>query len=47
MENSEKYILKLFSKLMKDEYIVTDPIERLGGMNNNNYKIYTNKGSMY
>lgn len=43
-EFREKYITELFSQIMGEGYEIKGNIEKLGGMNNNNYKIYTNTG---
>lgn len=40
-EEEKKEIIKLFLKIMGDKYKIK-AIEKLGGMNNKNYKIYTN-----
>lgn len=41
VEFREKNIIKLFSEIMGDKYKIEGHIEKLGGMNNNNYKVYT------
>ena len=44
MEFREKYIKDLFLEIMDDKHKIKGNIEKLGGMNNNNYKIYTDGG---
>lgn len=41
-EFKEKNIIRQVSDILGDEYIIKTPIERLGGMNNFNYRINTN-----
>ena len=41
-ESKEKEIRTLFLDIMGEEYKITEPIEKLGGMNNNNYRVVTN-----
>lgn len=45
VEFREKRIKRLFVEIMDDKYQIKSNIEKLGGMNNNNYKIYTDKGN--
>lgn len=42
-EFKEKHITQLILDIMGEEYSIKSPIEKLGGMNNNNYRINTNK----
>lgn len=41
VEFREKNIINSFLEIMGDKYKVKKNIEKLGGMNNNNYKVYT------
>lgn len=41
-EIREKYIINLFKNIMDDSYEIQGNIEKLGGMNNNNYRVNTN-----
>lgn len=42
VEFKEKYIIHLVKDIMGENYEVKLPIEKLGGMNNDNYKVSTN-----
>ncbi len=42
VEFKEKYIIQLVADIMGKKYIVKPPIQKLGGMNNNNYRVNTN-----
>ena len=41
-EFKEKYIIQLVSNILGEKYTIKSPIEKLGGMNNDNYRINTN-----
>lgn len=45
-EFRENHIKKLFSTIIGDKYQIMAKVEKLGGMNNDNYKIYTDSGDL-
>lgn len=42
LEFKEKYIIERVSNILGEKYIIKSSIEKLGGMNNDNYRINTN-----
>lgn len=46
VEFRERHVKNLFSSIMGDKYKIKAGVEKLGGMNNDNYKIYTDSGEL-